>query len=191
MSPAEIDELVRRCRGGDQAAWKSLVDEYAGLVYSIPRRYKFGDADAADVFQTVFVSLLKNLDQIQDSQALTRWLMTTTQRACWKHAKKRRREQPVQTTPEASLSEHAPEGVLQTWERRHAVHRSLETLGGVCEKLLRALFQDRGKADYETVGTQLGIPPGSIGPTRRRCLAKLSEILIESGQFDRFGQDVW
>jgi len=189
VSPGEIDELVHRCRAGDEAAWRSLVDEFASLVYSVPRRYKFDDADSADIFQTVFVGLFKNLHQIRDSRALTQWLLTTTQRACWKLPARTRADQSLSALELASQNQPAPPAELQTWERRHTVHRALESLGGVCEKLLRELYQNRADADYESVGARIGMPAGSIGPTRRRCLAKLAEILIEWDQFDEFQPD--
>lgn len=180
------DELLDRCRQGDQQAWSRLVEEYAALVYSIPRRYRFDDADTNDIFQNVFVSLLKNLNELRDDKALTRWLMTTTHRACWRRGQERSKARRASDV-EAILvpaEQDLPLADLQRWEQRHLVDRALRQLGGLCESLLRALFIHPEGANYESVGERLRIPAGSIGPTRRRCLAKLADILAESADFD-------
>jgi hypothetical protein len=52
----------------------------------------------------------------------------------------------------------------------------LEQLGPACRTLLRALFFEGSKPDYQGVADRLGVAVGSIGPTRARCLAKLAEI---------------
>jgi len=45
-----------------------------------------------------------------------------------------------------------------------------------CRALLRVIaFADR--PDYSSVAEALGMPVGSIGPTRGRCLAKLRQLL--------------
>lgn len=45
-----------------------------------------------------------------------------------------------------------------------------------CQRLLRVIaFEDR--PDYARIAADLGMPVGSIGPTRNRCLAKLRALL--------------
>jgi DNA-directed RNA polymerase specialized sigma24 family protein len=43
--------------------------------------------------------------------------------------------------------------------------------------LLTALFMSPGHVSYEQVASDLGMPYGSVGPTRARCLMKLLEVL--------------
>ena len=60
-------------RKGDQQAWDALVERYSPLVWSICRRYRLSDADAEDVFQTVWMRLVEQLDSLRDPAALS-WL---------------------------------------------------------------------------------------------------------------------
>ena len=54
--------------------------------------------------------------------------------------------------------------------------RHIESLSERCRSLLRVVaFSDR--PDYASVAQALGMPVGSIGPTRGRCLAKLRLLL--------------
>jgi hypothetical protein len=50
-----------------------------------------------------------------------------------------------------------------------------------CRTLLTALFLDPATPGYESIAARLGMPIGSIGPTRARCFRKLDAILRELG----------
>src|SRR3977135_2968153 len=80
--PSTDEQLLAACLRGDQAAWDSLVDRYAALIYSIPLKYGFREADAADVFQSVCVTLLKMLGAVREPRALAALIITTTSRQC-------------------------------------------------------------------------------------------------------------
>jgi len=79
--PVVID-LVTRARSGDGQAWAALVERYITLIWSICRRHRLGDADAADVGQSVWLQLIDHLDEIRDPAALPGWLATVTRREC-------------------------------------------------------------------------------------------------------------
>src|SRR3954470_1775127 len=93
--------LIRACLAGERQAWETLIRRYQRLLYAIPRRCGLSEDDAADVFQTVCVRLLENLEKLRDEAQLTRWLITTTQREAWRVQRLRRRE----TGSEASSDE--------------------------------------------------------------------------------------
>jgi DNA-directed RNA polymerase specialized sigma24 family protein len=46
-----------------------------------------------------------------------------------------------------------------------------------CRKLVQMLFYQAQAPSYVEIAAALGIPEGSIGPTRARCLGKLLRIL--------------
>ena len=171
--------LIERCLGRDDAAWRELVEKYKRLVYSIPRAYRLGDSACDDIFQGVFSLLFQNLASLRDTRTLAKWLMTTTRRECWRLAQSdaRAASRPAELpTPDAASDEPAPSD-LERWERRVAVQQALTQLGGQCERLLRALFVNTDHPNYANIAASLGIPAGSIGPTRARCLAKLASFL--------------
>lgn len=120
--------------------------------------------------------MTRALPSLRDTQTLAKWLMTTTHRECWRLSRRRTATLDAAETPELA-SQHAPEESMLAWERQHRVHAALEKLGGRCEKLLRLVFLDKTSPSYEEIGSRLGMPVGSIGPIRARCLAKLTEEL--------------
>src|SRR5215475_4526551 len=78
-SAADLAPIVARAAAGDQAAWGTLVDRYGPLVWAVARAYDLTQADANDVFQTTWLRLVENLDDIEPT-TLTRWLTTTARR---------------------------------------------------------------------------------------------------------------
>lgn len=172
------EELVRRASEGDAEAWAALVDRYKRLVYSIPRRYQLSDDLCEDVFQNTFVLLLRELRRLREPAGLTKWLMTTTHRECWRAARKARAQRTAGDLLTQTYAAPAEDTLLR-WERQERLHTALQTLGGRCEALLRAMYLDPARASYSEIGARLGISVGSVGPTRARCMQKLLELVAD------------
>lgn len=175
LSPTDA-ELAANAATGSSQAQAALVDRYKRLVYSIPKRYSLDDSTCDDVFQNVFIALFRSLNSVRDQQSISKWLMTTTHRECWRISRK---TSPPDEWTQSQRDRHdaPPDDAAETWERQARVHEGLSDLGGMCEKLLRAIFLERNAPDYSALADRLGLAVGSIGPTRARCLAKLAQIL--------------
>lgn len=172
-------KLIKACLAGKQNAWDELVERYGRLIYSIPRKYGFCDADADDVYSSVFMILVRKLDTVRDQNRLAAWIIRTTHRECYRIGKKANRYKELDTLIE-DVSEPAPQQVMQ-WEHQHLVREGLGQLGGKCQELLTAMFLEQANPNYEAIAIRLGMKVGSIGPTRARCFMKLEKILIEMG----------
>jgi RNA polymerase sigma factor (sigma-70 family) len=172
-------ELVQACLAGDERAWEELVDRYGRLVYAIPRRMGLSAADAEDVFQNVFATLLRNLANLRDQTRLSAWLITTTRRECWRLGRSARQHAEL---GESIVDDAAPpEHEAERWEREQAVRQAIRQLDDRCRKLLTVLFLEPATPTYDRIAEQFGMPVGSIGPTRARCFRKLEAILRELG----------
>ena len=172
-------ELIEACLRRDAQAWQELVARYSRLVYSIPRRKGLTPEDADDVFQNVFTIIYRQLPKLREHQALPAWIITITQRQCYRL---RSRVQQEVELDEAGLNLPADsDDPVQTWERQHLVQQALDQLDPRCRELLTALFLDEGGESYKTIAQRLQIPIGSIGPVRGRCFKKLESILDALG----------
>ena len=166
--------LVVRARDGDERAWAALVERYAPLIWSLCRRYRLDTTDTADVGQNVWLLLVTQLGKIRDPAALPGWLATTTRRECGRVLSKAR--QAASREPGA---EDIPDGEAETIEQgllaavRHAALREAFTRLPPRDQQLIALLTEDPPVPYAEISARLGIPVGSIGPNRRRCLDKL------------------
>jgi RNA polymerase sigma factor (sigma-70 family) len=165
-----------RARSGDQRAWDAIVERYAPLVWSICRQYRLGAADADDAGQSVWLQLVDQIDRIRDPAALPGWLATTTRRECGRIVRAAHRAQPPGYVLEADKIPDEQTGMagdeLLVAERHAALREALSQLTPSCQRLIALLTEDP-PLPYAQISARLGIPVGSIGPSRSRCLDKL------------------
>jgi RNA polymerase sigma factor (sigma-70 family) len=171
-----VIHLATRARNGDQQAWGALVERYAPLIWSICRRYRLSDADAEDVGQSVWLHLMDHLTDLRDLAALPGWLATTTRRECSRVLRATCGPHTVGYMPDPDVlpddrAATADQELLKA-ERHAALRDALAALPPSGQQLIAMLTADP-PASYAEISATLGIPVGSIGPTRRRCLEKL------------------
>jgi RNA polymerase sigma factor (sigma-70 family) len=171
-----VTALVMRARNGDKHAWDELFERYAPLIWSICRRYRLRQVDADDVEQNVWLQLVDHLAAIRDPAALPGWLVTTTRRECFRVLRTAQQQQASGHWPDlADIPDTATgtvESELLRAERSAALREALTQLPSVSRRLIAMLIQDP-PVPYTEISAKLGIPVGSIGPYRARCLEKL------------------
>ena len=161
---------------GTRRAWDAIVDRYAPLIWSICRRYRLDRADTDDVGQSVWLRLVDQLGQLREPEALPGWLATTTRRECGRLLTgSRRREALGSAVDPADIPDQGPaaaeEEVLAA-ERHAALREAFAELPPRCQELVGLLITDP-PVPYAEISAKLGIPVGSIGPNRARCLDRL------------------
>jgi RNA polymerase sigma factor (sigma-70 family) len=168
-----VTDLVIRARNGDKQAWDALVERYAPLIWSICRRYRLGGTDADDVGQSVWLQLVEHLGILREPAALPGWLATTTRRECGGVLRAAHGPRAARYTPDiADEQTGTAEQELLAAERHAALHEAFLRLPPCDQQLIALLTQDP-PAPYAKISSSLGIPVGSIGPTRGRCLDRL------------------
>jgi RNA polymerase sigma factor (sigma-70 family) len=166
-------ELVVRCRGGDDEAWRELVERFSRYVYAISvQAFRLSEHDAEDVFQEVFAKVYEHLDRLRDADALRPWIAQLTRRTCIDRLRAGARVQ---------VAEFETDEVDETLERLDeamTVHDALATLPENCREILDRFFAR--DESYRTIGDELGLPTGTIASRISRCLDKLRTLLEES-----------
>ena len=69
-----------------------LVDSTTALLWHTARAQGLSAAQAEDVVQNTWLSLVQHAAGISDPQGVLKWLLTTTRREAWAVSKKSRRE---------------------------------------------------------------------------------------------------
>ena len=127
-------------------------------------------------------------------------LATTTRRECQRVVNKAQARLAARHEPDA---ENIPDDQAETIEQgllaaeRHAALREAFTHLPPRDQQLIALLIEDPPVPYAEISTRLGIPAGSIGPNRRRCLDKLrhhpaiAALIHAEAQTAEFSQYSW
>ncbi len=175
-------ELVSLCLEGDSEAWETLITRYRRLIFSIPNKFRFSQADCEDVFQTVVVKLLEHLTSLKDESKVSAWLITTTTRHCIQLKSLTQRsigdEEGMEDTPDPGED---IEAIQVDSDQQQKIRETMKDLPERCRRLLELLYYDPTSPTYEQISEKLEMPVPSIGPTRARCFDKLRTLLRRRG----------
>lgn len=160
---------------GEARALDDLVRALTPILWHAVRSYGLPEEAARDTIQSTWLQLVRNRDTIRDPQAVGGWLLTTARRMAWRAS--RSREIPVEdVTPDVMEQEPSAEDEALEGLQSQTLWSAVAVLDSRCRRLLRIIaFSDR--PDYARLSAETGMPVGSIGPTRRRCLDKLRALI--------------
>lgn len=179
-------DLIAACLAGDPACWEALIRRYHRFLYALPLQMGLSKCDAEDVFQNACVKLYQNLAQVRETERLASWLAAVVRQEV-ALLRRRRPALSLDDVGEDALrinsfpgEDAPPEEQALALEDRLLVRAGLEELGSDCRSLLSALYSAE-PASYAEVSERLGVPLGTIGPRRARCLQRLLKILRSRG----------
>jgi len=178
----ELAALLADVQAEVPGSWERFVERYERLVWSVPRRMGFSEADSADIAQATWLLVWRHVKHIRHHQALASWLITTTSREASRFGRRvsRRQEQELLAEPADPLVEPIlPAEEVARLEEVQLVRDGIQALDSRCSQLL--IETDLKGVSYKTAAKTIGMPIGSVGPTRLRCLTKLMEVLQQKG----------
>jgi len=173
-----LQALVDRARAGDEQAWRELVDRYQKMLTSVARMHRLRPADAEDVVQATWVRAVEHLDELREPACLPAWLITTCRRESLRVSRQLSRERPEDITDTtssiAAFRDPAGDAFDQVALKDEAL-RLYSALQDLPERERRVVvglirFAEEG---YSGCAKRLGLPVGSLGPTRQRALTRL------------------
>jgi len=169
----DLTLLAHRAALGDPRAWPVLVHRLGGLLHGVARRYRLAPADVDDVVQTTWLRALTHLSRLQDPGAIVAWLTVTVRREAMRVARRRTREVLARDVdaPDAPDPD-SPEALAIARERRAALRGAIGRLPARQQRLMSSLLSQPAPT-YTELSCRLGMPIGSIGPTRERAFARL------------------
>jgi RNA polymerase sigma factor (sigma-70 family) len=172
-------ELVGRIRNGDGSAWRELVDQYEPLLRRLARQYRLSSQDMEDAVQLTWLRCLEHIDQITHADRLRGWLATVCRRESIRLATKGRREialgeQSVTRLVDDGQEERDPGAEMARRDAHDRLSRAIRALPQKQQLVLTELLKEESRS-YLDLSRRLGLPIGSIGPTRQRAIARLRQ----------------
>jgi len=177
------ERLVKDCLAGSEEAWSLLIEKYKALIYSIPVKYRLPPHEAADVFQSTCVELLRRLPDLREPKALPKWLMQVAHHQCYRW--KQQQLRVVSRDGDANLPEpETPaiaESLVQQNQEEQMLREAMAVISPQCRRLVDLLFFETPARPYAEVAVELGLAVCAIGVTRQKCMDRLRKRLGELG----------
>ncbi|WHT17439.1 sigma-70 family RNA polymerase sigma factor [Crossiella sp. CA-258035] len=176
---AESGSLVNRCQNREEDAWTELVHRYGRLVRAIAASLGLRRADVEDVAQQTWIRVYEGIRSVREPERVRAWIVTVARREALRHLNRRTTgELPIgdqdyfdMPDEQACPAEHV---VLEA--ELDAALAVVARLPEAQRRLLVLLFGAQS-VSYDEISARLGIPRGSIGPTRARLLRQLQFAL--------------
>lgn len=194
----ELQSLPRRAGAGDPAAIEQLMAEYAGPVYRLAFGITRNHADAEEVTQDVFVSIVQKGSTFEGRSALSTWIYRVTSNAALN--KRRGKWRDMEVSLEDQLPRFDDDGhrsgdrayLLADWsqdpqraalagEIRRVLDQALDNLPPRYRAVL--VLRDVEELSSEQVAQVLGESVGSVKSRLHRARMALREQLTR--QFAR------
>jgi len=169
--------LLARVAGGQEGAFRALVDRHLPSVLGIARRMLRDDAEAEDVSQEALLRLWRNAAGLElGSNGVRPWLRRVVSNLCIDRARARRNTTVTDAVPEES----EPAGQLRHLAERELSGRVDAALKGLPERqrLALTLFHYEGMSQIE-VGEALGISDEAVESLLARARRTLKATLSE------------
>jgi len=182
------EELVRRCRSGDAAAFAALVDRHKHGIYWLVAR-TVGREEAEDLAQEVFVRAYQAFPRFRGESSFRTWIFKIARNLSLSELRRRgRRPDPVsweeeveeqfRLLPEArpDLEEEIERG--DTAERARAL---LERLPDSHRTAITLFYLNQLK--YEEISAVMEVPLGTVKTLIHRRRARLRDLLVAETDF--------
>jgi len=177
------EDLVEKCKQGNQAAHKDLYNLYSGAMFSICYRIANDRDDAQDILQDAFISAFKNIESYRGTASFGAWLKKIVVNKAINHIKRKR----LEFVPVEEMSvEVAEEDVYEDEE----IYLNVEMVKGAIQQLpngyrvVFSLYLLEGY-DHKEIGEILGITESTSKSQYNRAKKKLREILKSEYEYER------
>jgi RNA polymerase sigma factor (sigma-70 family) len=195
-------DLLTAAQSGDEEAWQQLMARYQPLINKIIRRHRLSLWDGEDVSQHVWMQLVDQAGHLREPRAVAGWIATTTARRCCLVLRQQKRSISIDPLDGLGMDSHGSTAVWESGtehrgldddllraERRRAVRQGLAELTADQQRLLLLVTQEPA-VPYREISRRMGMPVGSIGPTRARLLKKLENSLAVRLLMDDLPADI-
>lgn len=180
------EELLDRCRSGDEAAWRELVSRHTRRVFNLAYRFVGRVDEAEDLTQDIFVKVYQSLHRYHASQgAFTTWLTTVARNQAIDDYRRRREEKKRRVDDDAVLDvvpslQEGAQTSLERAERVRLVHQGLQALPSDLRQPI--ILCDLQGLAYEEAAETLHIPLGTVKSRINRGRLELARRLKDRAE---------
>ena len=97
------NEIIARCQRGDKSAFRTVVENYQRMVFSLSLKMLADEEEAKDVVQDTFIRVWQSIRSYDPQKPFRTWLYTIATRLCLDRLK---REKPLISLPDDERTLH-------------------------------------------------------------------------------------
>lgn len=175
----DTQEIIQRCKKGDEKAFEFLIDMFADMAFRLAFRIVNDQMEAEDIVQESFISAWENIKKFSAERSFSSWLYRIVINKCYdslRKRKKRRFTEPAEP-PWHELCEASddPEMILSNKETEAMVRVLSEKLSPK-QKLVFILIDLEGLSHDEVVeitGMKKSVLKSNLNHARRNIGEKI------------------
>ena len=191
MNGTEEKSLVQRCRGGEDEAWRELVDRYGSKIYSVAYHFTLKREDAEELSQEIFLKIFENLHRYDGGFPLVAWVLSVSRNLCIDRYRRKKREKSFRFLSDDAVtallkSEDDPAGMALKKERTQLLFSALSEIPEDLAEIL--ILRDLNGMAYDEIGTALELPEGTVKSRLFRARAEVARRIRERHEKKSMGQ---
>lgn len=187
MGDMKENELILRCRQGDEAAFETLLRLYETKVYTLCRRLCRDENDAPEAAQDTFLAVWRGIGGYRADAQFSTWIYRLAVNACLDLLRReKKRGGDVSLDDEALHADPVdpaprPEELAERTDMRRAVHEALLSLPAEYREVL--LLRETEQRSYAEIAEATGLELGTVKSRISRARQALRKKLAANGNF--------
>ncbi|HPD30567.1 MAG TPA: sigma-70 family RNA polymerase sigma factor [Phycisphaerae bacterium] len=188
MDAVVLDDLIRRARQRDSAAFETLVEIYSPRLYGYFYRLTGRREDAEDLLQEAFVRVVRMISRYEHDNRFDAWLFRIATNLVRDRVRRQRRsadagasgarqDEPGILEEVADNEVDRPDDVLETTEQVDRLQWALKQLPEAEREVI--LLRHFSQMSFREVAEAMGTPLGTALARAHRGLAKLRRLMNE------------
>ena len=183
----EDKRLIERALSGDENAFKTLLEKYRNLVFSIMLKMVRNKQEAEDLTQEAFMKAFASLSSFNEEFAFSTWLMKIASNNCIDFLRKKKLKtysihEPIQYKDEKIEidipdQDPSPERTLIQSERSRLIEETINELPERYRYVI--ILRHKEEKSYEEISEIMNLPLGTVKAQIFRALEILNKKLRE------------
>ena len=157
----ELEKLVNRCKNGERAAFEQLFEIYQPRLKYYLRRLENGGSNIDDILQDIWLSVLKKIHKLKDTQSFAVWLYRIARNKVYDGF--RRKDRFVKLPEDDQFPVSGPDEPLFDADDTEKLQSALNKLKPYHREVLTLSFIEQ--MSYRSIADVIGC---SIGTVRSR-----------------------
>lgn len=191
MGPENEDDLLDRCREGEEAAWAELFERFypatARFVHQLS--HEFTAEDTEEICQETFLAVIRKLDSFNGKCQFQSWLFRVAGNKARDYLERQAAlkrggglkplsldaEDPhTGLRPDIAAAQPTPDAALLHTENLALVKVALSTLDPPCREIIELRYF--GDLGYDEISQLLNLNPKTVSSRLSKCLDKLEKV---------------